>query len=204
MFSMKLDSKKNIYNFLTELDDDKVITQKDLSIKLKVSVGFINALIKKLLRKGHIKAQQVPYKRFIYYLTPKGFTEKSKIVSDYFSSSLSFFRTIRNEFSSIFKKEKGFSFVLFGISEITEICILSALENKIKIICVVDKNTTSKNYLGIKVCKSINKLKSKEKLIITDYSSHNLILYKKLSKKYGDDRIVTIPSLHLKGQKNDK
>ncbi len=201
---MKLDSKKNIYNFLTELGNDKIITQKDLSVKLKVSVGFVNALIKKMLRKGHIKAQQVPYKRFIYYLTPKGFVEKSKIVSDYFNSSLSFFRVIRDEFTSIFKEQKGYSFILFGISEITEICILSALENNIKITCLVDKNTKIKKFLGIKVFKDVNKLRPNEKLIITDYSPDNLILFKKLTKKYGDNRIVSIPSLHLKEKKNGK
>ena len=73
---MPVISKKIIFQFLEQLEDKKTITQKDLSIKLKVSIGFVNALIKKFLKKGLIKAKQAPYKRFIYYLTPKGFSEK--------------------------------------------------------------------------------------------------------------------------------
>ena len=55
----------------------------------------MNALIKKFLKKGLIKKKQAPYKRFIYYLTPKGFSEKSKLISDYIESSLDIFRTLR-------------------------------------------------------------------------------------------------------------
>ena len=44
---MPVISKKIIFQFLEQLEDKKTITQKDLSIKLKVSIGFVNALIKK-------------------------------------------------------------------------------------------------------------------------------------------------------------
>lgn len=201
---MQPESKKKIYNFLTELRKDKIVTQKDLSIKLKVSVGFINALIKKMLRKGIIKSQQVPYKRFIYYLTPKGFSEKSKVVSDYFSASLSLFRDLRNEFNEIFKDNKNTKYILVGISEITEICILSALQNQIKILYVIDKVYKERIFMGIKVFKSIKKLKNNEKIIIADYSPKNFDVYKKCIKKFGVENITSIPSLHLIEKKNDK
>ena len=49
---------------------------------------FVNALIKKFLNKG-VKVRQAPYKRFIYYLTPEGFSEV-KLVLEYVTDSLSF------------------------------------------------------------------------------------------------------------------
>ena len=59
---MSFESKKIIYQFLEELEKGEVTTQKQLSNNLRVSIGYINALIKKLLKKGYIKAKQAPYK----------------------------------------------------------------------------------------------------------------------------------------------
>ena len=46
-------------------------------------------LLKNFLKKGIIKVQQAPYKRYVYYLTPEGFSEKSKLVLEYITDSLS-------------------------------------------------------------------------------------------------------------------
>ena len=65
---MPVISKKIIFQFLEQLEDKKTITQKDLSIKLKVSIGFVNAL-KEIFKKGLIKAKQAPYKGYILFNT---------------------------------------------------------------------------------------------------------------------------------------
>ena len=105
-------------------------------------------MIKKLLKKGYIKAKQAPYKRFIYYLTTEGFIERSKLVSEYINTSLIFFRTLRDEFNKAFRAEKNknrfVSFILFGVSEVTEICVISALDNNVKVSYIVDENIGKK------------------------------------------------------------
>ncbi len=201
---MTLETKKIIYQFLEELEGGKTNTQKELSKRLRVSIGFINSLIKKFLKKGLIKAKQAPYKRFIYYLTPEGFIEKGKIVTDYLNSSLIIFKTLRKEFSSLFEKEKKnnpkCSFVLFGVSEVTEICIISALENSVKIAYVVDRKFSKEKFLGINVRKKTAKLKHYEKIIITD-SSDIQKLYQNLLKTYDKDKILVVPSLSVSKKK---
>ena len=77
-------------NLLSLLEEGKETSQKNISNNVSVSIGFINALIKKFVKKGVIKIQQAPYKRFIYYLTPQGFSEKAKLVNEYFRDSLFF------------------------------------------------------------------------------------------------------------------
>ena len=95
--------KKNYeLNFLRSLEEGKEVTQKSISNHISVSIGFVNTLIKKFLKKGVIKVQQAPYKRFIYYLTPEGFSEKSKLVLEYVTDSLSLFRLLRKELNLIF------------------------------------------------------------------------------------------------------
>ena len=62
--------KKNYeLNFLRSLEEGKEVTQKSISDHISVSIGFVNALIKKFLNKGVIKVRQAPYKRFILQIS---------------------------------------------------------------------------------------------------------------------------------------
>ena len=85
--------KKNFeeLNFFKAIENAEEKTQKTISSEISVSIGFVNTLIKRFLKKGAIKIKQAPYKRFIYYLTPQGFAQKSKLVNEYISDSLDFF-----------------------------------------------------------------------------------------------------------------
>ncbi len=201
---MSFESKKIIYQFLEELEKGEVTTQKQLSNNLRVSIGYINALIKKLLKKGYIKAKQAPYKRFIYYLTTEGFIEKSKLVSEYINTSLIFFRTLRDEFNKAFRAEKNknrfVSFILFGVSEVTEICVISALDNNVKVSYIVDEKYRAKKFLGINVIKNIRKIKDNEKIIITD-KDQSQKLYSELSRIFKEDKLVVIPTLSVSKKK---
>ena len=161
-------------------------------------------MIKKLLKKGYIKAKQAPYKRFIYYLTTEGFIEKSKLVSEYINTSLIFFRTLRDEFNKAFRAEKNknrfVSFILFGVSEVTEICVISALDNNVKVSYIVDEKYRAKKFLGINVIKNIRKIKDNEKIIITD-KDQSQKLYSELSRIFKEDKLVVIPTLSVSKKK---
>ena len=52
------------------------ITQRRLSRELGIAVGLVNAYIKRCINKGYIKVKAIPPRRYAYYLTPKGFSEK--------------------------------------------------------------------------------------------------------------------------------
>ena len=60
--------------------------------------------IKRCLKKGWIKLKTVPKKRYIYYLTPKGFIEKSKLTAEYLTSSFSLYRNMREDSLKILTK----------------------------------------------------------------------------------------------------
>ncbi len=197
---MSFETKKTQYSFLEKLEEGKEITQSDLSRNLEVSIGFMNALIKRFVKKGFVKASQVPYKRFVYYLTPNGFKEKSKLVAEYLDSSLQLFRTIRSEFNFLFRNEQNFHYVLYGLSEITEICIISALENNKEILSIIDDQSEKNFFLGIPVIKKIKKFNKKTKIILTkiDKSQH---IYNSLINQFGSENIVVIKSLCISKKK---
>ena len=80
---------------LSTIEGDKSVTQRSLALRLGIAVGLTNAYFKRCVRKGWVKARAVPAKRYAYYLTPTGFAEKSRLVGEYLTSSLGFFRKAR-------------------------------------------------------------------------------------------------------------
>ena len=192
--------KSSELDFLSSLEEGREITQDSISKKISVSIGFVNALIKKFLKKGIIKVQQAPYKRFVYYLTPDGFTEKSKLVLEYLNDSLSLFRSIRKELNSIFSNERNVSYILYGISEISEIAILSANEIGVKIRGVIGSNIKKKRYFGIPVLNNLPKDLRGKKIIIC-CSKNAQKIYFDLYEKYGNEKIITVNTLFVSKKK---
>lgn len=75
------------YMVLSEIEKNSDISQRELAVKLQLSLGKINFIIKALAEKGIIKLE-----RFIgssnkagyrYVLTPNGIKEKYKITLDF-------------------------------------------------------------------------------------------------------------------------
>lgn len=187
-------------NLLSLLEEGKETSQKNISNNVSVSIGFINALIKKFVKKGVIKIQQAPYKRFIYYLTPQGFSEKAKLVNEYFRDSLTFFKSLRKEFNNLFKNDKSLEYFLYGTGEVCEIALLSAQENKKKISAIIDPGYKEKKYFNYKV---LNKLPQKlfdKKIVITSPSNQQLLYYK-LKKQLKDNQILYIKSMCISKKK---
>src|SRR3546814_4284251 len=75
-------------DFLTAIERGEVVTQVALKQRIGVSVGLINALLKRSVHKGYVKVRKVPYRRYAYYLTPQGFGEKSRLRSEEHTSEL--------------------------------------------------------------------------------------------------------------------
>jgi DNA-binding MarR family transcriptional regulator len=131
-------------NFLAALEAGKVTSQMRLSQRIGVSVGLINALIKRAILKGYVKARSAPAKRYAYYLTPKGFSEKSRLVADYLETSLDFFRMARAEYGDIFERLRHCGdnrIILGGRGELTEIALLAAREQGLEPTAVFDSSS---------------------------------------------------------------
>lgn len=192
--------KNSELHFLTSLEEGKEVTQKSISSHISVSIGFVNALIKKFLKKGIIKVQQAPYKRYVYYLTPDGFSEKSKLVLEYVTDSLSLFRSLRKELNIIFTYNKKTKFILYGMSEISEIAILSANEVGSEIIGIVEPNLNKKKMFNIPVLKKIPENLINKKILICCTKNAQKI-YFNLLQEIPEERIVVVKSLFISRKK---
>ena len=77
---------------LEAIDEQSDVTQRHLARRTGVALGLANSYLKRCVRKGLVKIQQAPANRYLYYLTPKGFAEKSRLTAEYLSASLTFYR----------------------------------------------------------------------------------------------------------------
>ena len=68
---------------LEELEKNPDITQRDLSEKTGLSLGMVNMLLKKFVKKGFVKLEKLNSRSFRYILTAEGFKEKSKKTIEY-------------------------------------------------------------------------------------------------------------------------
>ena len=131
------------------------VTQRRLSRELGIAVGLVNAYIKRCINKGLIKVQQIPPRRYGYYLTPRGFIEKSQLVTSYFVHSFDFFRRARASCEATLSNaaKAGHKRIgLVGASELAEIAVMVATDiNDVEVVTVIDSSIKRSRILGIPV-----------------------------------------------------
>ena len=162
---------KTELEFLVALEGGHVVTQMTLSKRIGVAVGLINALLKRAMHKGYVKAKAVPYKRYAYYLTPIGFSEKSRLVAEYLESSLSFFRVARQEYSDLFNRARVSGMrriALIGGGELADIALMAAREVEIDVVAIFDRETSKQQLHGLPVARLPEAISPLDGVAITD------------------------------------
>ena len=72
------------------------INQRKLAQELGISLGLTNTYFQRVLKKGWIRAKQVKPRRWLYFLTPKGALEKSRLSLSYMNRTLESFRELKS------------------------------------------------------------------------------------------------------------
>jgi len=164
---------------LQAIENNNDVTQRHLAGRLNVALGLANSYLKRCVHKGLIKVTQAPANRYLYYLTPKGFAEKSRLTADYLSFSFDFYRrastSCKNEFLRC-EKNGWEKILLCGISELAEIASLRAKEQNIKIVGIFDLRETVKEFLGLPVYTSMNHLPDFDVCVITNLENPSGLL----------------------------
>ena len=126
---------------LTAIEENSVLTQRSLAHGLGIALGLANAYLKRCVTKGYIKVTHVPAKRYAYYLTPKGFAEKSRLTAQYLAISFDFFRLARSQCGALFAEceTRGWARIaLCGAGELAEIAMLCADSHAVTLIGLVE------------------------------------------------------------------
>ena len=109
---------------LRAIDEDASLTQRGAARELGIALGLANTYFKRCIKKGLIKAQQIPANRYAYYLTPQGFMEKSRLTAEFLSQSLSLFRQAQTGYGELLEtcSSKQYNRIaLIGASDLAQI-----------------------------------------------------------------------------------
>jgi len=111
----------NILRIFEALAKNENQSQRDIARKLKVSLGQVNALLKKLVQKGCFEISVISDGKIKYLLTAKGAAEKSQLTYQYVHHSLKLYKDIQEKFRRLFKvlkKEEKDRIVIYGKGEL--------------------------------------------------------------------------------------
>lgn len=114
---------------LEAIGDGEQVSQRHLAGRLGVALGLTNSYLKRCIKKGFVKIQTAPANRYLYYLTPRGFSEKSRLTASYLSISLSYYQNAVSSCDRVFSEclDNGWQNVmLVGDSDLSEIAALRA------------------------------------------------------------------------------
>lgn len=177
--------QKMLLKLMSRLEDDPVVSQRHIATELGIALGLVNTYLKRCIKKGWVRASQVPAKRLAYFLTPEGFKEKSRMVKNYIAGSLLFFRDARTQCEAIFAEclKKGWTRIaLVGAGDLAEIVNLVAQGSQIK----VEQTTAAKT----------NNFNQYDAVLITDIQQPQKI-YDQLKQRVASDRLLFLDLLHI-------
>jgi hypothetical protein len=168
-------------------------SQRRLSAELGIALGLVNAYLRRSVKKGLLKIRKAPARRYAYYLTPRGFAEKSRLTVEYLTYSLSFFRLAKTDCTLVFEaaRARGFERVaIAGVSDLGEIAAICALESGIEITFAVDPRSTVDRFVGVPVVSSFNLAREGcDAVIVTDLQAP-LNTMEAAIEQFGADRVL--------------
>jgi DNA-binding MarR family transcriptional regulator len=147
------------------------LSQRHLAKHMGVALGLANSYLRRCVRKGLVKVREAPANRYLYYLTPKGFSEKSRLMAVYLSHSFTFYRKAGESCLRSFEmcKRLGWGRVLLcGVSDLAEIASLRAIEMNIEIVGVLDPLVERNELLNRPVWRALNEALTFDAAVLTD------------------------------------
>ncbi len=181
---------------LDEISKGEPLSQRDLSKKLNVALGLVNSYLKNLVSKGYITIKEIPAKRYTYYLTPKGFTEKTRLTYHHLQNYTAIYKEARRDFRRLFSalEEKGIKRIVFaGVDEVAEIAYLSLQEIDVELAGVFDDAKKGSTFFRKDVMPfhEIHNFDF-DRVVLSTFLRREEVYQSLLDNRVSDDRILSI------------
>ncbi len=181
---------------LDEISKGEPVSQRDLSKKLNIALGLVNSYVKNLVSKGYITVKAIPAKRYAYYLTPKGFAEKTRLTYHHLQNFTNLYREARRDFKELFNMLYGEgvrSVVFAGADEAAEIAYLSLQEFNIEFAGILDNERAGNDFFKYKIM-PFEKIKEIEAdfIIMSSFLKRDEIYKKLMELNISPEKISSI------------
>ena len=136
--------EKLTLDLLNAIDQRSDLSQRHLARQMGIALGLTNSYLKRCARKGLVKVSEAPANRYLYYLTPKGFAEKARLTGHYLAN---------------------------GVSELSEIALIRAMDAKISITGIYDPESSLDQLFSKPVWADLAEAKTFDMCLLTDLNS---------------------------------
>jgi len=174
------DSNPKELEVLNYLNQNSDATQRDLSEHVGISLGAINLLLKKLVKKGLIKIEKLQPNSVRYFLTPSGIADKIERTYRYIVRTYNEIELLRNKIVSeanyIAQMYKTSEIRFFGYEDdfyemVVDLINLNCFNSKITVFHDLDKLKKIDDSVPIIVWQDkVDKILKKE-----DYNTINIL-----------------------------
>lgn len=191
--------EQRLLELLDAVERGTGLSQRRLAREMGVALGLANSYLKRCVRKGLVKINSAPANRYLYYLTPKGFAEKSRLTAKYLSASFEFYRRAGDSCVRVLSEcaaRRWQKVLLGGVSDLAEIAALRALESGIDIVGIYDRDATRRKLVARPVWRALHETTDFDGCVLTDLSAPERT-YQHLVAQLGDDRVLVPDILRL-------
>jgi DNA-binding MarR family transcriptional regulator len=118
-------------HILENIESNPDVTQADLAEALGVAIGTVNFAIRRLIKRGYVRAKQLQRRRLQYIITPAGIALRSKLAFDSLQYSMRLYRETREQAKHLIleARRKGCEgLAIVGDGDLAEIARLTCLE----------------------------------------------------------------------------
>ncbi|MBU4484215.1 winged helix-turn-helix domain-containing protein [bacterium] len=102
-----------VLSYLT--DKPKAISQRDIAGDTGLSVGLVNAILKKLVNVGYVKVAHLNKRQVQYFLTTQGFSQKLKQSYRYIVNTVEHYKKLEKELARIIVNLYSEGYEIFSI-----------------------------------------------------------------------------------------
>ncbi len=137
---------------LEAVEQDSRITQRNLATKLGIALGLTNIYLRRLVRKGYIKCVNVQSNRITYLITPRGISEKARLMYEFMDYSLHLYGEVRQHLREALADCAAADrrVAIYGRGEAAELAYLSLREAGLEPVAIFDE-TNGVEFLGMPV-----------------------------------------------------
>jgi DNA-binding MarR family transcriptional regulator len=172
-------------------------SQRRLASELGVALGLANAYLKRCVKKGLVKVRQAPARRYAYYLTPRGFAEKSRLTFEFMSHSFALFRRAKADCTAALESARGRGYAriaLLGASDLAEIAVICALDGGFAIAAVVDAAVAAERFAGAPVVRHMDALAPPPDAVLLTDMQRPAATWQDAVARFGAERVL-VPAL---------
>lgn len=182
---------------MNELENGQTVSQRELASRLGIAVGLVNSYIKNFVAKGYVRIKNYPRNRYAYLLTPKGFTEKTRLAYSHLHYFTGLYTSARQDYFNLFRrlKETGGTTVAFcGVDEVAEIAYLSLQEAGLNLTVVIDEAAVGKNFFGYSVLPMSSLQDSNCPVVVTSFKNRRQLKNQLMLADVDPKRILELES----------